>query len=280
MRMRLGTVQKDGPPNLSSHVLRSQRFESIPWLKHGITSRIAGLETAEGNVGYSPPRDRTVAWRNRQAWCDAVAVNPYHLVTVRQVHGNGVLIANPLHGRNGAEPGKMATGDADALVTDAPGLPLMTLHADCQPILFVDHVRRAVGVAHAGWRGVVTNVAGATVQAMRSAFGSVPSDIHAYLGPAIGVECYEVGQEVIAAWEDAVGLQRARYAVSLSGRYPRFDLSRANRLLLVRAGIPAQNIDEAGICTACSGETWFSHRGQGPTTGRFAVIIALDEDSR
>lgn len=278
MRMRSGTDQKHELSNLSSHLLRSQGFQSISWLKHGITSRVAGLATAEGNVGYSPPRDRSVAWHNRQAWCNALDVNPYRLVTVRQVHGNGVLLANLSDG-GGAEPGNLAAGEADALVTDAPGLPLMTLHADCQPILFVDPVRRAVGVAHAGWRGVVTDVAGATVRAMGSAFGSAPSEIHAYLGPAIGVECYEVGQEVIAAWEKAVGSQLANDAVSLSGRYPHFDLSRANRLLLVRAGVAEQNVDDAGICTACSGEAWFSHRRQGPTTGRFAAIIAVDEDS-
>lgn len=272
------TTFRDAPlPEVSSHLLRSKRFESISWLKHGITSRIADVVCADGNVGFSPPRDRAVAWRNRQAWCNAVGVDPDRLVTARQVHGNGVLLADLSHARSGADPDKVPASEADAIITDVPGLPLMTLHADCQPILLVDPVRRAAGLAHAGWRGVVTDVAGTTVAAMRSAFSSTPSDVQVFLGPAIGIGCYVVGQEVIDAWEHAFDVEGARQAIRQGESAAHFDLTRANRLLLHRAGVPSENIDCADICTACSGETWFSHRGQGPSTGRFAAIMALDE---
>lgn len=267
-------------PDLSSGVLRSQRFASLEWLKHGITSRVDSSIPGQGNVGYGPPRDRDAAWLTRQAWCRAIDVEPFRLVAIKQVHGNDVLLVDASHAGSGGPPGAPLVAEADALITSTSGLPLMTLHADCQPILFVDSRLGAVGVAHAGWRGAVTDVAGATVSAMRTAFGSDPQDIWAFLGPAIGVGCYEVGQEVIDAWGDVMGTTTASQAVLRGKLRPHFDLTVANRSLLERAGVRPEHIEEAAICTKCRQHSWFSHRGQGPATGRFAAVIATERAPR
>lgn len=268
------------PMRLKPYLCRDRRFDATEWLRHGITSRLQTTEPGEGNVGYGPPRDRDAAWRMRSLWCQAAGVSPERLVGLNQVHGARVLVADTSHAGSGAEPDNASAGEADGLITNTPGLPLMTLHADCQPILFIDPVRRAVGVSHAGWRGAVSDVAGSTVRAMVANFDSRPHDLLVYLGPAIAVDCYEVGEEVVQAWTNAYAGPNGVDAVKLNHAGYQFNLTVANRLQLQRAGIPRGNVSESGVCTRCQGATWFSHRGQGPGAGRFAAIIGIAGDGK
>ena len=268
------------PTDLLSSVCQDGRLSRLGWMRHGITSRVVNVQPGEGNVGYGPPRDKEAAWRMRSAWGQAIGISSERLVGVHQVHGADVITAGASAAGLGARPGSQHAGRADALITNTPGLPLMTLHADCQPIFFVDPVRRSVGVAHAGWRGVVSDVVGASVQAMARSFGSKPNDLLVFLGPAIGVECYQVGDEVVEAWRSAFRHPDGMKAVRRHGSQPHFDLTEANRSLLRRAGVDPDHIGESGICTKCNGRDWFSHRGQGPSTGRFSAIIAISERSQ
>jgi polyphenol oxidase len=130
---------------------------------------------------------------------------------------------------------------------------------------------------HAGWRGTVADVAGATVRRMQEAYGTDPGQLLAYLGPAIGVCCNEIGPEVTADWRDqATDLgPLSELAVIQPGAKEHFDVPRANALLLQRAGLRPENIEISAICTRCSTDDWFSHRGHGPGAGRQASLIAL-----
>ena len=109
----------------------------------------------------------------RRRWCAALGFEPEHLVTLGQIHGRDVHVATKAHAGHGARPGSTQIGLGDALVTNQIGPVLMTLHADCQPVLVVDPGagRRgpAVGVAHAGWRGTVADIVGATLAVMTAA---------------------------------------------------------------------------------------------------------------
>ena len=257
---------------------RSEMLSSVPGVSHGVTRRVAGLGRAHGNVGFSTPRDREDAWAMRQGWCAALGLAPDRLVTLGQVHGNDVHMVTAVHAGRGAVPGSIPIGLGDALVTNQAGLVLMTLHADCQPILFVDPGagRRgpAVGVAHAGWRGTVADVAGATLALMATAFGTRAEDVRVCLGPAIGRCCYVVGEDVMSAWREQAGSD-ADAAIEPSGERYRFSLNAANSLLLDRAGVRTANVEVNAICTRCNGDHWFSHRGQGPHTGRFGAMVAI-----
>lgn len=257
--------------------LRSELLSAVPGVIHGLTYRIEGMGKADGNIGYSGSRDKEDAWQMRQAWCEAIGVDPERMVLVGQVHGADVIEARPEHAGAGASPGCPQAGYADALMTDQPDLVLTTLHADCQPILLVDPERPAIAAIHAGWRGTVQDIAGATVRAMRDAYGSDPANILAFLGPGIGGCCNEVGPEVTAAWRDqAKDLgPLAELAVTKPGPKEHLDIPRANALLLQRAGLQPEHIEVSAICTKCSTDDWFSHRGQGPTTGRQASMIML-----
>jgi YfiH family protein len=257
---------------------QSELIASLPGVVHGVTRRVQGLGRADGNVGYSAPRDREDAWNMRQNWCEVASLSAERLVTLGQIHGAEIHIASANHAGWGARPGSTQLGYGDGLATNIAGPVLMTLHADCQPLLFVDpgSDRRppAVAVAHAGWRGTVMDIAGTTLATMSSAFGSPAEDVHVAIGPAIGACCYDVGEDVAEAWQARAGDESA-LALQRDGSSYRFSLTAANRYLLDRAGVHAHHIDASPICTRCAGDDWFSHRGQGPETGRFGAIIAL-----
>ncbi len=258
---------------------RSALLASLPGVAHAVTHRVEGMGAADGNVAYSAPRDTRDAWSMRQRWCAASGVDAAQLVTLGQIHGAVVQRVASVHAGWGAMPGSGQIGLGDALVTHEVGPVLMTLHADCQPILFVDprrgRRRPVIGVAHAGWRGTVADVAGQTVRAMADAYGTRAADVHVVLGPAIGPCCYEVGEEVAQAWRDRAG-DAAGAALRPSAERYMFSLRSANALLLNRAGIRAEQIETSTLCTRCEGRNWFSHRGQGPATGRFGAMITIE----
>jgi YfiH family protein len=257
---------------------RSELLDSLPGIVHGVTRRVPGLGLADGNVGFSAPRDRADAWDMRRRWCAALGLEAAKLVTLGQVHGAEVHLATAAHAGWGAQSGSTQIGLGDGLATDDPGPVLMTLHADCLPLLFVDPGvgRRgpAVAVAHAGWRGTVADIAGRTIAVMAAAFGTRAEDLHVALGPAIGACCYDVGDEVVRAWRARAGADAA-VAITSNGDCHWFSLTQANALLLQRAGVRPERIEANEICTRCHGEDWFSHRGQGAATGRFGAMIAV-----
>lgn len=259
----------------AAHLHRSALLDRVPGVVHGVTKRVPGAGLADGNVGYSTPRDRADAWAMRQQWLSAAGLEAAAIAVAYQAHGREVAIVTASDAGRGADPESRPVGLADALVTAQPGVVLMTLHADCMPILLCDPVRRVVATVHAGWRGTTLDVAGATVQTMVDRFGCDPQDLIAHLGPAIGGCCYEVGADVAAAWLTLEPDDDE--ALLASGDRWLFDLSVANRRRLERNGIAGSRIEASGICTKCDGEEWFSHRSQGPHTGRYASFIAVTE---
>ena len=257
--------------------VQSPLLAAFPFVRHGLTYRAQGMGAAEGNMGYGPPRDQADAWAMRQRWCEAIGLDPARIVTMSQVHGAEVVRVTEADAGRGAAPGSRSVGRADAMITDVPGVALLTLHADCLPILLVDPVRPAVAAVHAGWRGTVAGVTVAAVRAMTDAFGSDPREVRAYLGAAIGGCCNEVGPEVTAAWRDYARDfgPLAELAISRPSVKEHFDGQRANALLLQHAGLVPEHLDVDWSCTRCEGDRWFSHRGQGPTTGREGAFIGL-----
>lgn len=256
--------------------LRSNLLSGVPGIRHGLTYRVAGMGEADGNVGMGSPRDKDDAWAMRQAWCATIGVDPERIVTMGQLHGNDVIRVTADDAGKGARPFSEHAGFADVMITDDPDLVLMTLHADCQPILLVDPSRPAIAAVHAGWRGTVADAGGAAVAAMVDAFGSRPDQLLAFLGPAIGPCCNEVGDEVIDAWYTQTGgMPDAVSAVQRPGPKAHFDVPRANVLLLMRSGVRPEHIETSSICTVCEKDSWFSHRGHGAGAGREGALISI-----
>ena len=173
---------------------------------------------------------------------------------LRQVHGDRVVVVD--------EPGSGAGQRADAAVTDRPGCALAILTADCAPVALIasDGV---VGVAHAGWRGLVGGVLERTVQVMRAGGAS---DVRALLGPCIRPGCYEFGAFDLA--QVARRLGEGVRATTASGA-PALDVPAAVRAALGRVGVV--DVDDVGVCTACS-PVHFSHRAR-RELGRQALVV-------
>lgn len=260
-------------------VFRFARFDPAT-VRHGITGRTTHL-AAEGTVTQRPGLDAALVAANRAAWSRAIGVDAERWTYGRQVHGTRVALVSDNGGAPPEEDGHYPAGGliqgVDAFVTADPGIPLVAFCADCVPVLLYDPRRGAVAAVHAGWRGTVANVVGATVQTMQEQLGCDPRDLIAGLGPSIGPCCYEVGDEVVDAWRQ-LGLDPAAGAVRRDDGRTIFDLWRANHLALEAAGVPAEQIEVAGVCTRCNADRFFSHRARraaGAPPASFAAVIAL-----
>ena len=246
-------------------------------LRHGITRRVPALHR-DGDLSFVTGGDGAAVFATRRAWAGRIGIDAAAVVAARQVHGAAVAAVGAADRGRGARAIADAIPASDALITDAPGVPLLVCVADCAPILLHDPVRRAIGLVHAGWRGTVADVAGAAIRSMGERYGTDPADVVAGIGPAIGACCYVVGRDVVDAWA-ALGIDDGEVVRPLTERPDqwRFDLPRANRLLLERAGVPAAPIEDAATCTACHVDEYFSHRAEQGRAGRFGALIMLYE---
>jgi YfiH family protein len=158
----------------------------------------------------------------------------------------------------------------DALSTDVPGQALVTYHADCYPVFFLDQSRGVVAAAHAGWRGALGGVATQALQAMHLAYGTEPERLEVLIGPGVCARCYEVGADVADQFVKRYG-RGSRY-LERAGAQLRLDLEAVIRLQLEDQDVPAAQITATGWCTR-EESRWFSHRGG--RQGRFlAAIVA------
>ncbi len=257
-------------PFCQHNSIRYYTFDLFPrGIVHGVFTRRGGASPAPWeslNVGGTVGDERSRVQQNRVHSFEALGRRIETMFDVWQVHSADAVFAQA------PRPPEAAYHKADIIFTDRPEVTLYMRFADCVPILLHDPRKRVVGIAHAGWLGTVRGVASAAVRAMAERYGSRPEDIQAAIGPSIGPDHYEVGSDVIAQVEASFGAQAAPLILK-RGQRRHFDLWRANRLQLEQAGV--EQIEVAGICTACHLEDWFSHRAEKGKTGRFGALIAL-----
>lgn len=246
-------------------------FESLAAedLVHAVFTRLGGASVgrfAALNVGNRVGDDEAAVAENHARVYARLDLDADRVASPHQVHGNHVARVMPADGGR-------SFPSTDGLVTAAPRTALLLRFADCQPILLYDPARHALGLIHAGWRGVAQGIARRAVEAMRDAFGSRPQELLAGLGPAIGPCCYTVGHNVAAAmgyalpdWDQAMVLEG-------EDRW-RLDLSAANAQQLAAEGV--RQIEHGNLCTACHLDEFYSHRGEDGQTGRFAVVAYLE----
>lgn len=236
-------------------------------LVHAISTRRGGSSPAPFNtlnLSRFVGDDSELVSRNLGRLHTALGLDEHATISASQAQADDVAIV-------GAAQRGSVVKDVDALITNEPGIPLLLRYADCVPILFYDPTHRAIGVAHAGWRGTVLKIAAKTAQKMVEAFGTRPRDLIACIAPSIGPCCYEVGDEVIARVRES--FDNANELVISTNGHIHFDLWQANALQLSQVGV--KHIEIAQLCTAHHTDDFFSYRAENKVTGRFGAIIAL-----
>lgn len=242
-------------------------FESLP-VEHAVFTRAGGVSpepwrslNVGGTVGDEPERVR----ENQDRSFGVLNRPPDSVFDVWQVHSAEYVFTRVP--RNGKPYSK-----ADIILTDDPEVTLFMRFADCVPIMLVDPAKHAVALAHAGWLGTVRGAALSAFSALQKHCGSKAEHIHAGLGPSIGPDHYEVGEDVLKQYRDAFPDQVDEHFVRRGNRFF-LDLWSANEHQLRSVGI--EQIEVARICTACNLEDWYSHRAEGGRTGRFGALLAL-----
>jgi len=258
-------------------VYRFDQLNGDPALVHAVFTRLGGVSLppyATLNLSHSVGDDPKAVEVNYNRVHRALHIHRSQTVTCHLTHSTHVFVVT-------AADGGRSVGQGDAMITAEPGVYLSMRFADCVPILLHDPVQGAVGLAHAGWRGTVKNVAGAVIQALVSKLGCSPEKIMAAVGPAIGPCCYQVGSEIIQAVEATfprrgpAGDHGEPLLHRRTDHRAYFDLWEANRRQLVAAGVG--QVVVAGLCTACRTDHFFSHRAEHGHTGRFGAIIGYRE---
>ena len=252
-----------------------------PELLHGISTRHSPEGTdwnlsARRGTPMNPP-DPAVALSNREVLARRLGVSLEQMVGCQQVHGSEVALVGPEDGGKGMLPDVLSIQGCDAMVTNTAGLYLLALSADCPPVFFYDPARKAIGLAHSGWKGTVSRISGRVVEAMGVHFGSRPEDIIVAVGPGIGPCCYKVGPNVVEAVEES-------FSRPWSHRLPLLELDRgevyfnlweAIRRAVVEAGVPARNVAIDGLCTMHNTGVFYSHRGEAGQCGLFGAVLGL-----
>lgn len=229
-------------------------------VRHGFTLRSGGVsEGKRSTLDLGPASDASAdVHENRARLARAVGLPPDRLVLAEQVHGSTVVRASP-----GSVP------EADALWTDAGDTWIGIRTADCVPVLLCSEDGSRVAAVHSGWRGTAARIAEAAVAELGRA-GATARTLRAAIGPAIGVCCYEVSEDLAARFADAFGPEVVRRE---EGR-PRLDLRLAVRRTLTAAGVPEAHIEDVPGCNACDAARFFSHRRDRGGTGRHLAFIA------
>lgn len=246
-------------------------------VRHGFSTRQGGVSPAPwdtlnlgANLGDDP---ENVRW-NFNWFCSVIGTDEEALVKNRQVHGDVIrpvtredILPDP------AQPGAV---EADGLITDVPGVCLTIFSGDCIPILLCDPVRRCIAAAHAGWRGTALGIAARAVEAMVRDYGCDPKNILAAIGPGIGPCCFETHADVPDGLRAGLGPDAGPFIRPLSeaGKFS-VDLKGANARFLQKAGVLPERIAVCSACTACSLDTFWSHRVQGTRRGSMAAMIQL-----
>ena len=245
---------------------------------HAFSTRLGGVSEgiyASMNLSFTRGDSDEAVRENFRRFSAALGFSPEDIVCSSQTHTANVKVMTEKDRGNGVtRPGVYE--DVDGMITDVPGVVLATFYADCVPLYFIDPAHRAVGLSHSGWRGTAAGIGRVTVRKMQETYGTRPEDIRSAIGPSICQECYEVSEDVILEFRDAFPKENWKdlFYRKENGKY-QLNLQEANRLIMMDAGIPAENISLPGICTCCNPEFLFSHRASKGRRGNLGAFLGI-----
>ena len=168
--------------------------------------------------------------------------------------------------------------EIDGLITNEPGVPIITFYADCVPLFFYDPIKKVIAMAHSGWRGTIERIGAKMVNYMEMEYGCKSTDIVCAVAPSICQKCYEVSEDVALHFLEIFGGfygKELLYAKE-NGKY-QLNLHKACEITLLEAGIQAEHLDVTDLCTCCNPEFFFSHRASHGRRGNLAGVMMIKE---
>ena len=257
------------------------KLEALGFIRHAFSTRLGGVsqgDYASMNLSFTRGDDPEAVAENYRRMAGALGVDPSDMVLSDQTHTTNVRVMTA------ADRGKGVTAmrdykDVDGMVTDVPGLMLVTSYADCVPLYFADPVKRVIGLSHSGWRGTVGHMGAETVRVLHEVYGSRPEDLVCMIGPSICQDCYEVSEDVALEFQKAFTEAEAAEILLNKGhgKY-QLDLWKANFYVLRDAGVPETQIGVSGLCTYDHSDLLWSHRKTGGKRGGLSAFLQIKEE--
>ncbi len=313
--MALTYIQKTvHPAPISLHESDGVAYFTFPLLeqtgivRHAFSTRLGGASKGYfGTMNFSLTRgdDRDDVLENYRRMAHILGVDVSKMVLSHQTHTTNIRLVTEEDAGKGIWQERNYE-NIDGLITNVPGLTLVTFFADCVPLYFVDPVHHAIGLSHSGWKGTVHRMGQKTIEAMGEAFGTKPEELRVCIGPSICRDCYEVSEDVADEFKREFGTESCQdissvpYSLSdktMAGSqtdsaqfYPwngksilmkkgkgkyQLDLWGANRRVLLDAGILPEHLAITNVCTKCNPDLLYSHRVMGDRRGNLAAFLAL-----
>ena len=251
-----------------------KKYDDI--VTHCFTTKKGGVSTGEYtslNLGFNRNDTRENVEENYQRICKVLNVKYESMVLSKQIHGNSI---KEIYAEDMGK-GTVKESDIygyDGLITNVPGVALVTFYADCVPVFFLDPVKKVIALAHSGWKGTVLEIAREAILKMVGVYGCAVENIETAIGPSIGQCCFEVDEDVYIEfkakfqWMDQCSLLKANAKWHI-------DLQEVIRRTLLDTGVKNEKISISGICTMCNKHIFFSHRGDKGKTGSLTAIMML-----
>ena len=254
-------------------------LEQTGMVRHLFSTRVGGVSKgiySTMNLSYTRGDENEAVDENFRRIAEVLGCDVGDIVCSDQTHTVNLRVVSRKDGGKGILMPKDYT-DVDGLLTDEPGLVLATFYADCVPLYFVDTKRKAIALAHSGWRGTVARMGKCVTEKMKEVYGTDPADIVAAIGPSICQACYEVSEDVADAFaqEFRGSGQINEILIDKGGGKYQLDLWRANEIVLTDAGIPPEQIQVTDICTCHNSEYLFSHRASQGRRGNLGAFLGL-----
>lgn len=252
-------------------------LSEINFINHAFSTRLGGVSEGEFtsmNMAFNRGDNPESVTENYKRICKSAGFDFDSLTASAQDHNTFVrAVTSENKGVGIYKPRDLQS--VDALVTNEKGVTLVTYYADCTPLFFVDTKKKAIGLAHAGWRGTVGRIGEKVVKKMTELYGTNPADIVAAIGPAISVCCYEVDKPCADNFYALSDLDSSRFVFPKENGKYMIDLLETNRQILVAAGVKNENITISDICTNCNSELLWSHRATKGKRGTMSAFMCI-----
>ena len=249
-------------------------------LVHGFSTRFGGVSKehlSSMNLSFTRGDDREAVLENHRRFANALEYDESKLVFSNQVH------LTHFHKVTKEDAGKGITRESDiteidGLVTNEPGIPIITFYADCVPLFFYDPVKQVIAMAHSGWKGTVERIGEKMITFMRKEYGCEAKDIVCAIAPSICQSCYEVSEDVALRFLEVFGDSYGEELLYKKENHKyQLNLHKACEITLLEAGVLKEHLDITDLCTCCNPKFFFSHRASHGMRGNLAGVMMLKD---